>query len=133
MCQFRARLNTFCFIFHKRNHIFFNALIVGFDSLFEIVGAIFIYEVCDYGDGLLGFHFCRNLGIINYYLYMEYLLVNTFIEVIGYCTFKHTLTRCGIKAEFTKSFEKKTCIYQGLLRNSHISCVYGLLNLVCWL
>ena len=36
--------------------------IVGFDGLFEIVGAIFVCELCDDGNGLIGFYIGRDFG-----------------------------------------------------------------------
>ena len=36
--------------------------IVGFDSLTEIIGAIFVCELCDDGNGLIGFYIGRDFG-----------------------------------------------------------------------
>ena len=46
-------LNPFNLRIHKAQHLLFNPLVIGFDSLFEIVGAIFVCEVSDDGNGLV--------------------------------------------------------------------------------
>lgn len=58
----------------------FYTLIVGFDGLFEIVGAIFVCKVRYHGYGLVGFHLGRDLGTVHHYLCVKNLLVNAFIE-----------------------------------------------------
>ena len=83
--------NSCYFRFHKSENFTFHTFIIGFDSLFEIVGAIFICELRDDGNGLIGFHLCRNLGGIHHNLRMENLLVDTFIEIIRHGTDKHAL------------------------------------------
>ena len=65
-------------------------LIVGFDGLFEIVGANFVCEVCDYGYRLIDFRFIKyycpllSLREISFGQY-------TFVKVDGYCTHEHTI------------------------------------------
>lgn len=43
-------LYSFYLRIHEGEDFLFYFMVVGFDSLFEIVGAIFIYEVCYYRD-----------------------------------------------------------------------------------
>ena len=61
-----------------------NPLIVGFDGLGEIIGAIFVCELCNDRDRLVGFGFGRYLGDIDDNLGMEDFLLDAFVEVIGY-------------------------------------------------
>ena len=61
----------------------FDPFIVGFDGLFEIIGAIFVFEVCDYGDLLVSFHLGRHFVTIYYNLRMEDLLADTLVKVVG--------------------------------------------------
>jgi len=48
-----------------------NPLTVGFDGLGEIIGAIFVCELCNDRDRLVGFGFGRYLGDIDDNLGME--------------------------------------------------------------
>ena len=66
-------------------------LIIGFDSLTEIIGAIFVCEVSDDGNGLIGFHIGKDFGGVYNYLSMENLLVDVLIEVVGDGSDKHAL------------------------------------------
>ena len=50
------------FIFHKGQDVLLHTLIVGFDSLTEIIGAIFVCGVSDDGNGLIGFYIGRDFG-----------------------------------------------------------------------
>ena len=86
-------LYSFNLRIHEEEDFLFYFTIVGFDSLFEIVGAIFVYEVCDYGDGLLYFHLGRDLGTIHNNLSMEDFLVDAFIKVVGHSPHKHSLRK----------------------------------------
>ena len=65
----------------------FHPLIVGFDGLTEIIGAIFIYELCDDGNGLICLHLRRNRDNLS----VEDFLLNTLVEVVGDSSDKHTL------------------------------------------
>ena len=71
---------------NQRQYLLFYLTIVGFDSLFEIIGAIFVFEFHYHWDRLVCFHFCRHLDAIHHYLRMENLLVDAFVEVIGHRT-----------------------------------------------
>ena len=61
-----------------------HALIVGFDGLVEIVGAIFVKELRNDGDGLVSLGFGCNLSDIDDNLSVEDLLLDALIEVVGY-------------------------------------------------
>ena len=82
----------------------FDTFIVGFDSLFEIVGAIFVCKVRDYRDWLIGFHLGGDFGTIHDYLRMENLLVNTFVKIVRHCPHEHTLREVGNLACRDKAF-----------------------------
>lgn len=66
-------------------------MVVAFDNLFEIVGANCVSERIDFRDGLVGLHLRRNLCRIHHNLSVEDLLFDTFVEVVGYRTYEHTL------------------------------------------
>ena len=83
----------------------FHTLIVGFDSLFEIVGAIFVCELRDDGNGLIGFHFGRDFGGVYNYLSMEDFLLNTLVEVVGDGSDKHALCEVGDFGSRDKTIE----------------------------
>ena len=83
----------------------FDTFIVGFDSLFEIVGAIFVCKVSDDGNGLIGFHFCRDLGRIYNYLSVEDLLLDALVEVVGDGSDKHALCEVGDFGSRDKAIE----------------------------
>ena len=83
----------------------FNPLIVGFDSLFEIVGAIFVCELRDDGNGLISFHLGGNLGGVYNYLSVEDFLLDTFIEVVGDGSNKHVLYEVGDFGRRDKAIE----------------------------
>ena len=68
-----------------------DALIVGFDGLGETVGAIFVWESGDSGYRQVGFALSRDFGYIDNDFSVEDFLLDTFIEIIGDCTYKHTL------------------------------------------
>ena len=84
-------LNPLNLRIHKAQHLLFNPLIVGFDSLTKIIGAIFICELCDDGNGLVSLHLGGNLGGIHHNLSVEDFLLDTLIEVVGDGSDKHTL------------------------------------------
>jgi len=73
----------------------FHPLIVGFDSLTEIIEAIFVCGVCDDGNGLIGFYFGRDFGRVYNYLSVEDFLVETRVEVVGDGSDKHALCEVG--------------------------------------
>ena len=70
-----------------------HALIVGFDGLAETVGAIFVKELRDDGDGLVSLGFGCNLRDINDNLCVEDLLLDALIEVVGYGSDEHPLRK----------------------------------------
>lgn len=49
MLEFRVILYTFNLTSNEAQHFLLHLFIVGFDSLFEIIGAIFVCEVCNDG------------------------------------------------------------------------------------
>ena len=80
-------------------------MIIGFDSLTEIIEAIFIYELCDDGNGLIGFHLCRNLSGIHHNLCVEDFLLDALIEVVGDGSDKHALCEVGDFGSRDKAIE----------------------------
>ena len=88
-------LNPFNLRIHKTQHLLFNPLIIGFDSLFEIIGAIFVCELRDDGNGLICLHFCRDLSRVYNYLSVEDFLLDTLVEVVGDGSDKHSLCEVG--------------------------------------
>ena len=66
-------------------------LIIGFDSLAEIIGAIFVCELRDDGNGLICLHLRGNLGGIHHNLSVEDLLLDTLVEVVRDSSDKHAL------------------------------------------
>ena len=86
-------LYSFYLRIHEGEDFLFYLMVVGLDSLFEIIRANFICKVYYHRYGLIGFHLSRNLCTINYYLCIENLLVDTFVEIIGNSTHKHTLCK----------------------------------------
>ena len=83
----------------------FDTFIVGFDSLFEIVGAIFVCELRDDGNGLIGFHFCRDFSRVYYDFCVEDFLLDTLIEVVGDGSDKHALCEVGDFGSRDKTIE----------------------------
>ena len=73
----------------------FHPLIVGFDGLFEIIGAIFVCELRDDRNGLICLHFCRDLSRVYNYLSVEDFLLDTLVEVVGDGSDKHALCEVG--------------------------------------
>ena len=61
-----------------------HTLVIGFDSLAETIGAIFVKELCDDGDRLVNLGLGCHFGDIDDNLSVEDLLLDTFIEVVGY-------------------------------------------------
>ena len=70
-----------------------HALIVGFDGLVEIVGAIFVKELRNDGDGLVSLGFGCNLSDIDDNLSVEDLLLDALIEVVRYGPDEHPLRK----------------------------------------
>ncbi len=97
--------NSCYFRFHKSEDFTLHAFIVGFDSLTEIIGAIFVCELCDDGNGLICLHFSRNLGRVYDYLSVEDFLLDTLIEVVGHCTHEHSLCEVGDFGSRNKTIE----------------------------
>ena len=97
--------NSCYFRFHKSKDFTLHAFIVGFDSLFEIVGAIFIYELCDDGNGLIRLHFSRNLGRVYYDFCVEDFLLDALVEVVGDGSNKHALCEVGDFGSRDKAIE----------------------------
>ena len=91
MTKQRVAFNSFDFRIYKREYFSFNLMVVAFDNLFEIVGANCVSERIDFRDGLVGLHLRRNLCRIHNNLSVEDLLFDTFVEVVGYRTYEHTL------------------------------------------
>ena len=67
--------------------------IVGFDSLAEIVGAIFVKELRNDGDGLISLGFGYHFVNIDDNLSVEDLLLEALIEVVRYGPDEHPLCK----------------------------------------
>ena len=67
---------------YEGEDLLFDTFIVGFDSLLETVGAIFVCEVRYDGDRLVSFRFSRDLGNIHNDLSVEDFLIDAFIEIV---------------------------------------------------
>ena len=67
--------------------------IVGFDSLAEIVGAIFVKELRNDGDGLISLGFGYHFVNIDDNLSVEDLLLDALIEVVRYGPDEHPLCK----------------------------------------
>lgn len=65
-----------------------------FDSLFETVGAIFICELSNDGNGLVRLHLC-----------VEDFLLDTLVDVIGDSSYKHALCEVGDFGSRDKAIE----------------------------
>ena len=79
-----------------------DALIVGFDGLGETVGAIFVWESSDSGYRQVGFALSRDFGYIDNDFSVEDFLLDTLVEVVGDCTYKHTLGKVADFARWNK-------------------------------
>ena len=83
----------------------FHPLIVGFDSLTKIIGAIFVCELRDDGNGLVSLRLGGNLGGIYNYLSVEDLLLDALVEVVGDDSDKHALCEVGDFGSRDKAIE----------------------------
>ena len=70
-----------------------HAFVVGLDGLAETIGATFVKEFCNDGDGLVSLALGRDLGDIDDDLSVEDLLLDTLIEVVGYGSDEHPLCK----------------------------------------
>ena len=105
MTELWILLNPFNLALDKGQDVLFHTLIVGFDSLFEIIGAIFVCELCDDGNGLIRLHLRGNLGRIHHNLSVEDFLLDTLVEVIGHCPHEHALCEVGDFGSRDKAIE----------------------------
>ena len=83
----------------------FDTFIVGFDSLTEIIGAIFVCELRDDGNGLIRLHLRGNLGNIHNDLCVEDILLDTLVEIVGDGSDKHALCEVGDYGSRDKTIE----------------------------
>ena len=83
----------------------FDTFIVGFDSLFEIIGAILVCELRDDGNGLIRLHLRGNLGNIHNDLCVEDFLLDTLVEIVGDGSDKHALCEVGEFGSRDKTIE----------------------------
>ena len=105
MTELRICFNSFYFCFHKSKDFTLHAFIVGFDSLFKIIGAIFVCELRDDRNGLICLHLRGNLGGIHHNLSVEDFLLDTLVEVIGHCPHEHALCEVGDFGSRDKAIE----------------------------
>ena len=105
MLKVRIIQNSCYFRFHKSEDFSLHALVIGFDSLFEIVGAIFVCELCDDRNRLIGFHLGGNLGGIHHNLSVEDFLLDAFVEVVGGSSDKRALCEVGDFGSRDKAIE----------------------------
>ena len=82
-------------------------LIIGFDSLAEIIGAIFVCELRDDGNGLICLHLRGNLGRIHHNLSVEDFLLDALVEVVGGSSNKRAFCEVGDFESRDKAIEKR--------------------------
>ena len=105
MTELWILLNPFNLALDKGQDVLLHTLIVGFDSLTEIIGAIFVCELRDDGNGLIGFHLGRDFGGIHHNLCVEDFLLDALVEVVGDGSNKHTLCEVGDFGSWNKTIE----------------------------
>ena len=98
-------LNSLNLAGDKSLDILFDMFIVGFDSLRETIGAIFVCEVCNDGDGVIRLHFGRDLGRVHHNLSVENLLLDAFVKIVGDSPHKHPLCEVGDFGSRDKTIE----------------------------
>ena len=101
----RVILDTLHLAGNKGKDFLFHTLIVGFDSLTEIIGAIFFCELRDDRNGLIRLHLRGNLGGIHHNLCVEDFLLNALVEVVGDGSDKHALCEVGDFGSRDKAIE----------------------------
>ena len=69
------------------------------------VVAIGIGEGENFGDFLVGFGLLGYFGVVYNYLCVEYLLVNAFIKVVGYCPNKHISKTAQVTTDEWKGYK----------------------------
>lgn len=80
-------------------------LIVGFDGLAETIGAIFVKELRDDGDGLVSLGISSNFGDIDDNLSLEDFLLNAFVKVVRHRSDEHSLYEVGDLAGWYQAIE----------------------------
>ena len=83
----------------------FHTFVVGFDSLAKTVGAIFVKELRNDGDGLVSLGFGSNFSNIDDNLSVEDLLLDALIEVVGYGPDEHPLRKVTNLAGWYQAIE----------------------------
>ena len=79
--------------------------VVGFYLFFGSVVAISISKGEDFRDFLVGFGLSGYFGVVYNYLCVEYLLVNAFIKVVGYCPNKHISKTAQVTTDEWKGYK----------------------------
>ena len=82
-----------------------HAFIVGFDGLAETIGAIFVKELRDDGDGLVSLGFGCNPSNIDDNLSVEDFLLDALIEVVRYGSDEHPLCKVTNLAGWYQAIE----------------------------
>ena len=97
--------NSLDLAFDKAQDLLLYAFVVGFDSLAKTIGAIFVKELRDDGDGLVSLGLGRDLGDIDDDLRVEDLLLDTLIEVVRYGPDEHPLRKVTNLAGWYQAIE----------------------------
>ena len=79
--------------------------VVGFYLFFGGVVAVGIGKGENFGDFLVGFGLLGYFGVVYNYLCVEYLLVNAFIKVVGYCPNKHISKTAQVTTDEWKGYK----------------------------
>ena len=79
--------------------------VVGFYLFFGSIVAVGIGEGENFGDFLVGFGLLSYFGVVYNYLCVEYLLVNAFIKVVGYCPNKHISKTAQVTTDEWKGYK----------------------------
>ena len=79
--------------------------VVGFYLFFGGVVAVSIGKEEDFSDFLVGFGLSGYFGVVYHYLCVEYLLVNAFIKVVGYCPNKHISKTAQVTTDEWKGYK----------------------------
>ena len=79
--------------------------VVGFYLFFGGVVAVGIGKGENFGDCLVGFGRLGYFGVVYNYLCVEYLLVNAFIKVVGYCPNKHISKTAQVTTDEWKGYK----------------------------
>ena len=101
--QFRVGLYALQLVGDNLPHLCTDTVVVLLNHLLHAVVAVGIGEVRDDGDGLVCLFLAFHLFGIHHYFAMKDFLLDALVEVVGYCTDKHTLRERGNLARRDKA------------------------------